>query len=240
MTFNINQLNKIDYDTEGEEALATYQDALLERFYHSAEGQSFIETHPNTEMGFWAAQLMYYGYVYEGITIPRMKVGDVEIIITELFPRKISLSSAEDADDAIPELVAFWQFLKREYKLSNADRILKYLHQISLMFKDMMMDTSNFGMAKSFFMMGQSAGYDMTDETDSQKFMAEYNAKILTQGPQDSSGLSLPSPEGFFDPFPFGGQLQGSSKRRGSSHAKKKKARKAAKASRKKNKKKRK
>lgn len=238
MAFNINQLDKIDYDTEGEEALAAYQDALLEKFYQSAEGQSFVEAHPNTEMGFWAAQLMYYGYVYEGITIPRMTVGDVEIIVTELFPRKISLFSAEDADDAIPELIAFWQFLKREYKQSNADKVLKFLHQIAPMFKEMMMDTSNFGMAKSFFMMGQSAGYDMTDETDSQRFMAEYNARIMAQGPQGSSGLSLPSPEGFFDPF--GGQQHGSSKRRGSSHAKKKKVRKAAKASRKKNRKKRK
>ena len=238
MTFDINQLDKIDYDIEGEETLAAYQDALLERFYQSAEGQSFIETHPNTEMGFWAAQLMYYGYVYEGITIPRMTVEDVEMIVTGLFPRKISLLSAEDAEDAMPELVAFWQFLKREYKQSNADRILKFLHQIEPMFKEMMMDTSNFGMAKSFLMMGQSAGYDMTDETDSQRFITEYNAGLLAQGSQGSSGLSLPSPGGFFDPF--GGQQQGSSKRRGSSHAKKKKARKAAKASRKKNKKKRK
>jgi len=238
MTFKINQLDKIDYDTEGEAALATYQDALLERFYQSVEGQSFIETHPNTEMGFWAAQLMYYGYVYEGITIPRMRAEDVEIIITKLFPRKISLFSAEDADDAIPELIVFWQFLEREYKLPNADRILKFLHQIAPAFKEMMMDSSNFGMAKSFFMMGQSAGYDMTDETDSQRFIAEYNAKMLAQGPQESRGLSLPSPEDFFDPF--GGQQQGSSKRRGSNHVKKKKARKAAKVSQKKNRKKRK
>ncbi|MCB0194420.1 MAG: hypothetical protein KDJ65_20895 [Anaerolineae bacterium] len=235
MTFDINQLDKIDYDTEGEEALAAYQDALLERFYQSAEGQSFIETHPDIEMGFWAAQLMYYGYAYEGITIPRMTVGDVEIIVTSLFPRKISLFSAEDAEDAIPELIAFWEFLKREYKQSNADRILKYLHQIGPTFKEMMMDTSNFGMAKSFFMMGQSAGYDMTNEADSQRFIAEYNAGLLGQ---ESRGLSLSGPDRFFGSF--GDQQQGSAKRRGSSHTKKKNARKAAKASRKKNRKKRK
>ena len=97
-------------------------DGIKEILSTSLEGQSFIETHPNTEMGFWAAQLMYYGYVYEGITIPRMTVEYVEMIVTRLFPQKISLFSAEEAEDAIPELVAFWQFLKREYKQSNADR----------------------------------------------------------------------------------------------------------------------
>ena len=230
MTFDINQLDKIDYDTEGEEALAAYQEALLERFYQSAEGQSYIDTHPDIEMGFWAAQLMYYGYVYEGITIPRMTAGDVEEIVIELFPRKISLFSAEEAEDAIPELIAFWQFLKREYKLANADGIVRFLQQIGPKFKAIMMDPSKFGMAKSFFMMGQSAGYDMTDEAEANQFITAYNAGLLGQG---SGGLSLPSQEGIFDSS--GGQ-HGSSKR-GVSQAKKKKARKIAKASRKKNRK---
>ena len=59
-------------------------------------------------MGFWAAQLMYYGYQYEGSTIPQMTVGDVRTVVGELLPRKISLHSPEQADDAIPELTAFW------------------------------------------------------------------------------------------------------------------------------------
>jgi hypothetical protein len=220
MTFDINQLDKIDYDTEGEEALAAYQEALLERFYQSAEGQSFIETYPDVEMGFWAAQLMYYGYVYKGVTIPRMTVDDIEEIVTELFPRKISLFSAKEAEDAIPELNAFWQFLKREYKQPTADSILRFLQQTGPKFKEMMMDPAKFGMAKSFFMMGHSAGYDMADEADANKFITAYNAGVLAQG---SGGLSLPGQEG-------------STKHR-VSPAKKKKARKLAKASRKKNRK---
>ena len=46
-------------------------------------------------MGFWAAQLIYYGYQYEGTAVPRMAVGEVETVVTELFPRKISLISPD-------------------------------------------------------------------------------------------------------------------------------------------------
>ncbi len=232
MTFDIHQLDKIDHDTEGEEALAEYQEALLERFYNSPEGQAFVEAHPDTEMGFWAAQLMYYGYGYVGVTIPRMTVGDVEEIVTQLFPRKISLFSADEAADAIPELVAFWQFLKREYRLSNADRILKFLHQIEPKFKEMMMDSSKFGMAKSFFMMGHSAGYDMTNEEEINQFMMEYNARALSQGPDALPPMGGGGLSGLF------GKKQRSTKRR--ADPKKKKARKIARASRKKYRKRRK
>lgn len=235
MSFDIRQLDKVDpHTSDGEEALEAYQDALIEKLYNSPEGQAFSTAHPETEMGFWAAQLMYYGYAYVGVTIPKMTVSDVEEIVAELFPRKISLFSADEADDAIPELVALWQFLKREYQLSHADRILQYLHQLEPEFKEIMMDSSKFGMAKSFFMMGHSAGYDMTDEKDIDKFMMAYNANVLAQGP----GPALPSPgeAGLFD-F-LGGSQKATKKSPG--QARKKKARKIAKASRKKNRKKRK
>jgi hypothetical protein len=235
MSFDIRQLDKADPDdSDQEEALAAYQDALIERLYNSPEGQAFSTAHPETEMGFWAAQLMYYGYAYVGVTIPQMTVSDVEEIVTELFPRKISLFSADEADDAIPELVALWQFLKREYQLSNADSILQYLHQIEPEFKAIIMDSSKFGMAKSLFMMGHSAGYDMTDKQDIDKFMMAYNANVLAQGPDPA--LPSSAEEG---PFDLPGGSQKATKKK-PNQARKKKARKIAKASRKKNRKKRK
>ncbi len=233
MTFDINQLDQVEYDAEGEAALEAYQDALLAEFYQSDEGKSLAEAYPNADVGFWAAQLIYYGYVYDGITLPRMRVMDVKQIVTGLFPRKVSLSSAEEADDAIPELIAFWQFLKRAYQLSNADKIVKFLQQIEPEFKEMMMDPANFGMAKSLFMLAQSSGYDMTDEEDAQRFIMAYNSGQLGQAP---GGLPMPSLGGFVD----SSDRQRGSTKRGSRQSKKKKTRKIAKASRKKNRKKRK
>jgi hypothetical protein len=197
MTFDIHQLDKIDpASSKAEKALEKYQDALLELFATSFEGEALRQTYP--EMGFWAAQLMYYGYGYIGVTLPQITVTNVKEIVTELFPRKISLMSPDETDEAIPELIAFWEYLKREYKLPQANSILKYLHKIKTDdFKAMMFDPSKAGMAKSFFMMGQSAGYDMTDEKDINTFMHAYNTNLLTQnqGPSEFyPSLTDPSP----------------------------------------------
>ena len=139
MDFDIHQLDGMTADAEeDEEAFDAFQQALLERFAQSPEGQARLKADP--DMGFWAAQLMYYGYQYEGEAVPRMTVGDVRTVVTDLFPRKISLHSPEQADDAIPELVAFWKFLKREFHLPQADAVLEFLREVEPDFPDMMND----------------------------------------------------------------------------------------------------
>ncbi len=99
----------------------------------------------------------------------------------------------------------------------------------------MMMDPANFGMAKSFFMMGQSSGFDMTNQTESDAFMAAYNAGLLAQAP---GGFPSPLPE--FDNVSgfLGSGLPEARRSKKVDQSKKKKARKMAKASQKKNRKK--
>lgn len=176
-------------------------------------------------MGFWIAQLIYYGFGYIGVTLPHMDKRDIDEIITDLFPRKISLSSPEDADDAIPELLAFWRFLESKYKLSNADMIIDYLTKIEPEFNAVMNDPSNFGMAKSFMTMGQKAGFDMTDQDQINDFMQLYNKNIM------GGQIGIPSAKKALD---FNTEYPSSKK------AKKKQKRKIAKSSRRKNSKKRK
>jgi len=191
MTFDIHQLDGLELD-DFEQVLEEYQDDLLELFFKSPEGQAHLEKHP--EAGFWSGQLMYYGYSYLGVTLPQMTKVNVEEVVTELFPRKISLLSPEDANDAIPELMAFWQYLKREYNLRQANAVLRFLQEVSPDFGSMMNDPSKFGMAKSFMMIGQTAGFDMTDEEDIEAFMHYYNANLAAQGnisiPLETSGAS--------------------------------------------------
>lgn len=182
MTFDIHLFDRFDHEAEDSETrFNEYKDALLASFFESSEGQALQEQHPGA--GFWADQLMYYGYAYQGATPPKLSVSDVDEIVTELFPRKISLSTPDEANDAIPELVAFWQFLKREYRVRQADAILHLLNRLAPDFIRRMNDPSNFGMAKSFFMMGQQAGFDMTTREGLDAFMAVYNARILSEGP---------------------------------------------------------
>jgi hypothetical protein len=220
MAFNIHQLDNIDsYSDIAEKELEKYQSYLIKRFHNSPEGERCLQAIP--DMGFFAAQLIYYGFSYIGVTLPNMNIADVDEIITELFPRKITLNSPDKANDIIPELIAFWHFLKREYKLQNAESMLKYLESITSGYKDIMNDSSKYGMAKSFMMAGKSAGFDMTDESDLQKFAKIYNEDISPQTQIPSGEYTPPS------------SIHGSRK----SKSKKKKLRKIAKSSRKKNRK---
>ncbi len=224
MDFDIHQLDRIDLESsEAEEAFEEFQDALLERFFQSPEGQQLLEAHPDA--GFWSAQLMYFGYQYEGVTVARMTAADVREVVTGLLPRKISLHYPEEADDAIPELVAFWEYLKREFRLRQSDAILKFLHQIAPRFKEMMNDPANFGMAKSFFMMGQSAGFDMTSQEGMTAFMHAYNAGLASG--HAAPVIVVPAPHFYVD----------EPRRRGPEERKAKKKRKQARAARKRNRK---
>jgi hypothetical protein len=176
MDFDIHQLDHIDPESEDfDAALDTFRQELLERFAQSPEGQERLEAEP--DVGAWAAQLIYFGYQYEGKTLPQMTVRDVRTVVGDLFPRKVSLESPDEAGDVIPELIAFWKYLKREFQLPHADSILEYLRELEPDFPDVMNDPSNFGMARSLFSMGGTAGFDMTSREGVNAFMDAFNSR---------------------------------------------------------------
>ena len=221
--FNIHQLDGLDYD-EAEPLLDDYRETLMELFVNSPEGEEHCKTHP--DVGFWISQFIYYSFSYEGFTLPSMEVADVETVIEELFPRKVTLLSPEEGEDAIPELLALWQFLKREFKLRNATSIIKYLRDIEPEFKEIMEDSSKFGVAKSFITLGHKAGFDMNTEEGLKQFQEIYNAEIaptLASQNSDMFGLSSKSIGGILD------------NRLSASKEKQKKAKNMAAASRKRN-----
>ncbi len=227
MPIDIHQFDKIESDeSETEEAWEKFQDALLQQFYDSPEGQARLKD--DSGMGFWAAQLIEFGFTYIGISIPKMRVTDIREIVTELFPRKISLSSSDEVNNAIPELVAFWQYLQREYQLANAESILSFLNQFGPEFNRLMNDSSKFGMAKSFFMLGQSRGYDMTSQKGLDEFMLDYNTKLL----QQNEPPPLPSAEPAW--LDSGSSVLGSSHHRMTSKNKRKMEKQSRKRNRKK------
>jgi hypothetical protein len=198
MTFDIRQIDRLDPDSEGSEnALGAYEDELIELFLNSPEGQAWLKIDP--EPGFWIHCLIDYGYHYLDVTPPKMTKAHVDEVVTQLFPRKVSTMSPDDADQTIPELIAFWEYLKREYNLPNAEAILRFLHQIQPKFKGIMNNPANFGMAKSFVMQGQAAGFDMTAEEGNQAFMNAYNANLMA-----GKGDLLPLPGPFGLPFSTG------------------------------------
>ena len=189
MTIDIYRIDSIqDYD-EAIEALSEYVEELVDDFVESPEGEAYLKAYPEMEeyVGSWIDNLLYFGYAYESVTLPKMTKNSVEVIVTRLFPKKLSLFDPNEADTTIPELTAFWEFLKREYKHPKATQILKFLKQIQPKFKQIMNDPSNFGMAKSFFMAGAAAGFDMTTEEGLKAFQEQHNQNI--QKSQNNSPL---------------------------------------------------
>ena len=184
MTFNIHQIDKLDSMSEdAEEKFNAYRDDLLQLFFDSPEGRQHKEKYPDTG---WADMFMDFGFRYLGYSVPTLTIDAVDELITDILLRKVSLRTRAEALDAIPELVAFWSFLKREYNLRNANSILKYLEACSPdQFADSMFDPAKAGMAKSFFMSGQTAGFDMTDMNQANQYMLLHNASQLLQNEQE-------------------------------------------------------
>lgn len=190
MTFDLHRVDSIhDYD-EALEALEAYISDLVDQFVESPEGQAYLKAHPEMQayVGSWIDNLLYFGYAYLSITLPHMTVDNVKTIVTELFQRKVSLLDPNQAETTMPELIAFWQFLKREYQLPKANSILRFLQKIQPKFKGIMNDPSKFGMAKSFFTAGMQAGFDMTTEEGLKAFQEQYNQNL-------QASTTLPSVE---------------------------------------------
>lgn len=192
MTIDLYRLDGIeDYD-EAIEALEDYVEDLVEEFLEAPEGEAYLDAYPEMAewVGNWIYQLLCFGYEYGAKMLPHFNKTDVETILTQLFPRKLSLVDPEEANTTIPELIAFWNFLKRQYKHPNASKILTFLQKIQPQFKGIMNDPQNFGIAKSFFSAGTAAGFDMRTEAGLQAFQQQYNQSIQSA---NAAGISPPA-----------------------------------------------
>lgn len=123
MAFEFNQIDRIkDFDEAIAVLESDYVPALVEAFANSPEGQAYLKAQPKAAgyLGGWVGSLLYYGYAYMEVTLPKMRQRDVDIVLQQLFPRKIALAEPDQANCIVPELIAFWKFVQREYKRATA------------------------------------------------------------------------------------------------------------------------
>ncbi len=177
------------FDRDGlplEKKALPYLVQLMELFVQSAEGQKLLSE--GIEPG-WASMMTDFGMNYLSVTPPGITPDDLREILFDLFPRKVS-TSADEADEIIRELQAFWTFLQREYHLANAAACLKVLDEKAAReLKKELSNPVNFGIAKSFVMMGQERGFDLSSEEGINEWMATYNAELAA-----GAGLRIPLP----------------------------------------------
>ncbi|HEX3999747.1 MAG TPA: SEC-C metal-binding domain-containing protein [Pirellulales bacterium] len=167
-----------------DKAADAYIERAFETFSRSTEAQQVIEQYGDLQ---WFQALLEFGLNYLGETIDEMTPDSVAEFVLDYVPRKVS-TDAESAASIVGELSMFWKYLDRVYKLPAAKEVVEWLEtdgRIAQLESDLS-DPSNFGMAKSIFMLGKNAGYDMTSKASMTQFIAAYNRSLSS--PQASPG----------------------------------------------------
>ena len=165
-------------------------DAYLERadeaFKQSSEAMQVVERHG--ELMRWYQMLLDFGLHYLGETVDEMARPSVEEFVLDHLPRKVS-TDADSAASIVFELTMFWQYLDRAYNLPEAKGIVAWLTSGGLVgrLKSALSDPSNFGMAKSLFMQGKSAGYDMMSQEGMAEFITDYNQSLQADSEPDET-----------------------------------------------------
>ena len=179
MSFNINLLDDLDDDLDYDDVeplIESYIDDIVKQFSQSPEGQAHAVQYP--EIGSWIFHLIDFGYKYEGFVLSQMTKDDMKTMMEDLLPRKLVAADKSEAEEAVPELVAFWSFLEREYNFKNAKGIITYLLSVKDKFPDWMFDPARGGFAKNFFLSGIEAGFDMSSQEGMNTFKEIYNAQL--------------------------------------------------------------
>lgn len=154
------------------EARADLEEELLHRFKESPEAQSLAE------VGF-APLFMDYAADYFNATIATLDAHELREILFDIVPRKVSIEAVA-ASGIIAEVRAFYSFLKREFGLKQADACLRELGSDAVKkLAAALSNKSNFGMAKSLFMGGAEAGFDMRSQKGIDAWMQQVSSRPL-------------------------------------------------------------
>ncbi|MFH7241733.1 MAG: hypothetical protein ACHWZW_02675 [Spirulina sp.] len=192
MDFLVHQLDNLDY-AQAEPLIDDYIEGALESFANSRAGKAHIRLYP--EGGGWIEVFIEFALRYGGYTLPTMTKSEAKSVMEDFLPRRMVLSDPSEADDAIPELVAFWTYLHEVYRFRSAKAIAKYLESIADQFPEWMFDPHRGGMAKQLMMEGMAKGFDMTTQEGLQAFQASQQASLKSASP-DASQTQGAKPKG--------------------------------------------
>ena len=158
-----------EIDAHARQAL---DDELVRRFTASPEAK-------NLEMIGNCRLVMDYAALYMSATIATLDASELSEVLFKIIPRKVSVEASE-ARAIVEENRALYTFLKREFGLEQADACLRVLGGSAVeKLEAALSDTSNFGMAKSLFMAGGEAGFDMQSQEGIDAWMQSIQGKPL-------------------------------------------------------------
>ncbi|NET50533.1 MAG: hypothetical protein F6K09_17930, partial [Merismopedia sp. SIO2A8] len=136
MRLDLYKLDAIRNDKKAIAALENYVDQIIDEFLEAPEGQAYIQANPDEEdyVGEWFLKVLELAYKTEAITLPHLTPETLEKLLIQTLPPTLSAEETQDAKSLIPELMAFWSFLKRACGLTTASAILQTLKKIHPIF----------------------------------------------------------------------------------------------------------
>ena len=161
-------------------------DKLLE------EHRAWLATRGLPEDAWVAEQMLHFKREYLDAQPYRWRGGDLEEIFCGIFPRKVILEDG-DLDDVLPQAGMFLRFLHETGKLARGGeplpRLLAALERIRESFRELMCDTSGFGLAKSLLSAMAAEGADPTDPAALESWIREFNER-----PDEERARLVPGP----------------------------------------------
>ena len=111
----------------------------------------------------------------------RLKPGDLEELLLDVYPRKVTVFDAADIQDTIPAARDLLAFLADTGRLADqaARKLGRELDEVAPRFAGAVMDPSRWGMARSLTQAMVTEGVDITDSAAVQEWIAAYNADTL-------------------------------------------------------------
>jgi len=129
----------------------------------------------------------------------RLKPGDIEELLLDVYPRKVTVFDAADIQDTIPAVRDLLAFLASTGRLSAsaARKLGRELDRVAPRFTEAVMDPSRWGMARSLTQAMVTDGVDITDSAAVQEWIAAYNANL----PDTSDDWDLDGDENLKEAF---------------------------------------
>jgi hypothetical protein len=124
----------------------------------------------------WADMMFRYSADYDATTYDDFDARHLRHALYEHFPRKVSCD-ASSAPEVLRSLRAFWEFAKNELHHGAADQCIAFLAEpdVEQRLRQELGNSQNFGMAKSFFMLGRKRGFDLSSQEGIDAWTRTYN-----------------------------------------------------------------
>jgi len=189
-----------DAEDEGIEEREAY--ALAEELADEFEKSAFARSLGDMTAGESASLVggfLKYAWDYEGMNPSRTNLEAVRQTLYDWTPRKVS-AEPEYFEKLPLALGAYFRFLHATGRLPDPEPFLTLADEARKKLPRLAADPANWGMAKSFFMQGTAAGFDMRTEEGIRAFQVLYNTSILHRmAPEPDKEEEPPDPPEYVD-----------------------------------------